>query len=87
MGFATDPWICLPIAVAVIFGGLGFPVILEQRRHLRRPRQWSLHTRLTVGTSGVLLGLGTVFVTASEWRNPGTLGTFDTPGRLLAGFF
>ena len=87
MGFATDPWICLPIAVAVIFGGLGFPVILELRRHLRRPRQWSLHTRLTVGTSAVLLGIGTLFVTASEWSNPGTLGTFDTPGRLLAGFF
>ncbi len=87
MGFATDPWICLPIAVAVIFGGLGFPVILELRRHLRRPRQWSLHTRLTVGTSVVLLALGTLFVTASEWSNPGTLGAFDTPGRLLAGFF
>jgi potassium uptake TrkH family protein len=87
MGFSTDPWICLPIAVAVIFGGLGFPVILELRRHLRRPRQWSLHTRLTVGTSAVLLVIGTLFVTASEWSNPGTLGTFDTPGRLLAGFF
>ena len=87
IGFATDPWICLPIAVAVIFGGLGFPVILELRRHLHRPRQWSLHTRLTVGTSGVLLILGTLFVTASEWSNPGTLGALDTPGRLLAGFF
>ena len=28
-----------------------------------------------------------MFVTASEWSNPGTLGAFDAPGRLLAGFF
>ena len=37
IGFATDPWICLPIAAAVIIGGLGFPVILELMRQHRRP--------------------------------------------------
>lgn len=85
--FATDPWICLPIAVAVIAGGLGFPVWLELRRHLRRPHGWSMHTKMTVSATAVLLVLGTVFVTANEWSNPGTLGGLDTPGRLLAGFF
>ncbi len=35
----------------------------------------------------VLLIGGTLFVTASEWANPGTLGALDPPGRLLAGFF
>jgi Trk-type K+ transport system membrane component len=87
MGFVTDPWICVPIAVAVIFGGLGFPVLFELRRQLGRPRQWSLHTRLTVGTTAALLVLGTLFVTFSEWSNPGTLGPLDAPGRVLAGFF
>jgi potassium uptake TrkH family protein len=87
MGYVTDPWICLPIAVAVIFGGLGFPVLFELRRHLRRPHDWSLHTKLTVSMTGVLLVGGTIFVTAAEWSNPGTLGPLDPPGRLLAGFF
>lgn len=95
MGFVDDPWICLPIAFAVISGGLGFPVILELRRHLRRKvrsergarNPWSLHLRLTVSSTLVLLVLGTVFVTAGEWDNPATLGSLDTPGRLLAGFF
>jgi potassium uptake TrkH family protein len=85
--FATDPWICLPIAGAVIFGGLGFPVLIELRRELRRPRRWSLHTRMTVWGYLAILAVAVVFVTASEWGNPGTLGAFDTPGRLLAGFF
>jgi len=85
--FATDPWVCLPIAVAVVVGGIGFPVLLELRRHLLRPSRWSLHTKLTVGTYAALLVLGVVFVTASEWNNPGTLGALDAPGRLLAGFF
>ncbi|MDP3891892.1 TrkH family potassium uptake protein [Nocardioides sp.] len=87
IGFVGDPWICLPIAVAVIFGGLGFPVLFELRRHLGRPRRWSLHTKLTLGTSAALLAGGALFVTGSEWDNPETLGGLNTPGRLLAGFF
>ncbi len=49
--YVTDPWICLPIAAAVILGGLGFPVVLELRRQLRRPRRWSLHTKITVSAT------------------------------------
>ena len=87
MLYVTDPFVCLPIAVAVIAGGLGFPVLFELRRQLRRPRDWSLHTKLTVTMTVVLLVGGSLFVTASEWTNPGTLGALDPSGRVLAGFF
>jgi len=87
IGFATDPWICLPIAAAVIVGGLGFPVLFEIRRHLHAGGVWSVHTRLTVVTTLVLLVTSTLFVTAAEWDNDGTLGTFSAPGRVLVGFF
>jgi Trk-type K+ transport system membrane component len=86
IGFAVDPWICLPIAVAVITGGLGFPVIMELRRQLA-PKRWSLHTKLTLSMTGVLLVLGTLFVTAGEWANPRTLGALDPAGKILVGFF
>ncbi len=85
--FVDDPWICLPISVAVIAGGLGFPVLFELRRQLRQPQSWSLHTKMTVTVTAALLVLGTVFVTANEWNNADTLGALDQPGRLLAGFF
>ena len=85
--FVDDPFICLPISVAVIAGGLGFPVLFELRRHVRTPRRWSLHTKITVGTTVVLLVVGSVLVTAAEWTNPATLGRLDVGGKLLAGFF
>ena len=87
MQFTTDPWICLPIVAAVIVGGIGFPVLLELRRQLRRPRRWSMHTKLTLSMTGVLLVGGTVFMLASEWRNTETLQPLSLPGKLLAGFF
>ena len=85
--FVTDPWICLPIAAAVITGGLGFPVLFELRRQLRAPRRWSMHTKMTLTVTAALLAGATVFITASEWNNPATLGALETPGRVLAGFF
>lgn len=87
VGFVDDPWICLPIAFAVICGGLGFPVWMELVQHRHRHRSWSLHTTMTVTSTLVLLAVGTVLVTAAEWDNPATLGSLDAPGRLLAGFF
>jgi Trk-type K+ transport system membrane component len=85
VGFATDPWICLPIAAAVIIGGLGFPVILELLR--RSHRRWSAHTRLTLTMTVILLVGGTLFVTIAEWNNQKTLGALHPAGRVLAGFF
>lgn len=87
MRFVEDPWFCLPIVVAVIVGGLGFPVLLELRRRFRTPRKWSLHLKITLLATAVLLVVGSVAVTAAEWSNPGTLGRLSVPGKLLAGFF
>jgi Trk-type K+ transport system membrane component len=46
----------------------------------------SLHTRITLMTTGVLLLAGTVYVTANEWANPATLGPIGVAGKLLVGF-
>jgi potassium uptake TrkH family protein len=86
MGFVADPWICLPICLAVIVGGLGFPVLIELRRRARRPRRWTLHTKITITMTAWLLGVGWIFFTVAEWGNPATLGPLDVPGKLLAGF-
>lgn len=85
--FVTDFWICFPIAVAVIIGGLGFPVIAELHREWRRVAAWSITTRLTLGASGSLLVLATVFFLITEWTNPDTFGPLSVPAKLLAGFF
>jgi trk system potassium uptake protein len=87
MGFASDPWIIAPIAIGFICGGLGFPVLIELRRHFRRARQWSMHTKLTVTMTAGLLAGGTLFMLASEWRNPATLAGMSMPDRLLNAFF
>ncbi len=86
-GFVGDPWICLPIALAVIIGGLGFPVLFELRRSLRRPWSWSLHTKMTVLMTLILIVAGTAFILINEWDNPATLAPLGVGDKLLAGGF
>ncbi|TQN31422.1 potassium uptake TrkH family protein [Haloactinospora alba] len=89
-GFATDPWITVPIAVAVVCGGLGFPVWVELWRHSRRRRErrhWTLHTKVTLVTTAVLVVAGFVVFLSFEWRNPATMGSLNVGDKLLTGFF
>jgi len=73
IGFADDVWVTGPIVVAVVLGGIGFPVIKEVlARH--RPRRWSVHTRLTIATTAVLLVGGTLVFIVLEWANEPTSG-------------
>ncbi|TDD47371.1 TrkH family potassium uptake protein [Nonomuraea terrae] len=87
MRFVADPWISLTVALAVVVGGLGFPVVFELLRAWRRPRRWSLLTRITMGLTVVLLTGGTLAFLTTEWRNPATMGPLDDSGKLLSAFF
>jgi trk system potassium uptake protein len=86
-GFLGDPFVLILISLAVIAGGLGFPVMMELRRDLFRWQRWSLHTKLTVGMTIALLVFGTVTISMLEWANPSTLGALNTPDPTSAGFF
>jgi potassium uptake TrkH family protein len=83
--FLTDAWICVPISVAVIVGGIGFPVIAELMRRTR-PAHWTIHTRITVYGTLLLLVVGTGVMLAFEWSNPGTLGPLAMRDKLTAAF-
>jgi trk system potassium uptake protein TrkH len=87
MGFVGDPVISLTLCAAIILGGLGFPVIMQLRKHWRRPLAWSMNTRVVLAATITLLVVGTLYITMIEWNNPRTLGALDWPERILAGFF
>lgn len=86
--YVGDPVVCLTVSFAVIVGGLGYPVVFELvRGGWRRPKTWSVLTRITVIVSVSLLVIGTVAITLAELTNPATLGPLNPGQRLLAGFF
>ncbi|SFB93881.1 TrkH family potassium uptake protein [Streptomyces aidingensis] len=92
MGYAHDPWVLLPVATAMLLGGIGFPVMVELLRHRSRRRDtgrisWSLHLKLTLLTSALLLAAGTLLVLVLEWENAATLGGMNVVDKTVNAFF
>jgi trk system potassium uptake protein TrkH len=87
MGFALDPVILLPIMFGVALGGIGMPVLHDLRREPWRPVRWSLHTKLTLFGTALLLPAGMLATLAYEWSNPETFGALPPAARLLGAAF
>lgn len=85
--YISDGWVLIPIALGVMIGALGFPVYLALIRNWRRPREWPLHTKLTLVTSGILTVVSAVLLGIFEWTNPRSLGSSGTAESTLNLFF
>ncbi|CAN5250118.1 potassium transporter TrkG [soil metagenome] len=88
--FATDVVVTAPMMAAIVVGGLGFPVLVDlyqRRRSRHRWRHLSLHTRLTLSATTVLLLAGFTVLMVFEWGNPETLGAEGTLDKVWLGLF
>ena len=86
--FANDPVIVLTIGALIVLGGLGFSVLLEVY-HRRRFRTMSLHTKVALFVTAILIVFGAVFFYVVESGNPYTIGNpaLTIPGRVLSALF
>ncbi|CCM65665.1 TrkH family potassium uptake protein [Candidatus Microthrix parvicella] len=87
VGFVDDPWISGVIATSIVLGGIGFPVLMELRRQYHFPKRWSLHTKITLLATGLLIVVGATAVLVLEWTNPSTLGPMGVIDKVTAGVF
>ncbi|WP_075727520.1 TrkH family potassium uptake protein [Corynebacterium aquilae] len=90
--FVSDAGLLLPIAAAIMIGGLGFPLLLELALRLRRRTQGITHLpRVSLTTKFVLIGT-TILITTGfvgfglmEWN--GALSHLSTRDKILSAFF
>lgn len=96
--FVGDPVVVGAVSVGFIIGGLGFPILVEliRRQRLRGPSRgriasralpWSVHIKITLIATAVLLVVGPLVVLSFEWTNPDTLGPLHLGDKLLSGWF
>ncbi len=86
--YVADPVVNLGFMSLIITGGLGFPVLVDVTGNIRRRgRYLSLHTRIVLATTAVLLVAGAASILVLEWNNPATLAPLGWKGRLLASLF
>lgn len=71
--YIGDPVVNLTIMALIFLGGLGFSVILDIL-HNRRLHKLTLHSRIVLLMSGILLVTGMLGFLLLEWNNPETVG-------------
>ncbi|MDA8228477.1 MAG: TrkH family potassium uptake protein [Desulfitobacterium hafniense] len=86
-GYVGDVTVNLVIASLIIIGGIGFTVISDVYSHKARWSQLSLHSRVVILTSGILILVGTIVIYLLEFTNTLTLGSMNSGTRVLASFF
>ncbi|PTX02668.1 trk system potassium uptake protein TrkH [Pararhodobacter aggregans] len=87
IGYATDPVVNSVIPALFIIGGIGF-VVMRDVTGGRPPQAWSLHTKIMLLGTGILIPWSVLGFAALEWNNPGTLGQYDsTIARLVVSWF
>ncbi|WP_116085733.1 TrkH family potassium uptake protein [Tropicimonas sp. IMCC34011] len=86
-GWVGDPLLNIVVPLMFIVSGLGFLVVGE----IVNKRSWrklSLHSKLMLSGTAILILWGTLTFGLLEWNNPGTLGGLEsTSDRLWAAWF
>ncbi len=94
--FAGNFPVNFTICALIVSGGLGFTVwqdIFDNvRRYSRRSvrtllRHLSLHSKMAISMTVILIAAGTVLFLAFEWSNPRTIGSFSLFDKVQAAAF
>lgn len=87
MGFAKDWLFLTPIMLTIALSSLGFPVLHEIRDRIANKAPWTLHAKITIVGTAILLVFGFAAVLLAEWSNPATLGPMTADQKLLNSAF
>jgi trk system potassium uptake protein TrkH len=86
INYVDNPIITLAVCSLVVIGGIGYFVFWDIYAS-KRFHMLTLHSKLVLIITGVLLVGGTVIMFALEHDNPGTMGNLDMSGKINASIF
>ena len=88
--FNENKIILITLAIVINIGGLGYLVlreIISGVRAKRKLKNFSLHAKVVLTISGILLTVGTIAMLIFEWNNPATIEHMTFGNKLTNAFF
>lgn len=88
--FNENKIILITLAIVINIGGLGYLVlreIISGVRAKRKLKNYSLHAKVVLTISGILLTVGTIAMLIFEWNNPATIEHMSFGNKLTNAFF
>lgn len=87
MNFAGNPLVIIVVSLLIIVGGIGFFVWGDVVRHGIHLKKYTLHAKVVLVTTGVLILLGWILFGVFEWNNPQTIGNESAGTKILTSLF
>lgn len=85
-GYVNDPLVNIVVMVLIILGGIGF-IVMADLVEYKKTRRLSLHSKVVLFMTAVLILVGTLVIFVFEFTNQRTLGPLNFGGKILASFF
>ena len=87
MGYKSDTISLVTICFLIILGGLGYFVLIEIYENRKFSKRFTIHTRIMIYGTIVLILAGMVLFLSIEWDNPKTFGELSFYDKILNAFF
>lgn len=87
MSYQSDTISILTIGFLVILGGLGYFVLIEIYENKKFSKRFTIHTRIMLYGTIILILLGMFLFLSIEWNNPKTFGELPFYEKILNAFF
>lgn len=85
--YASDPLVMLTIGALIFIGGIGFIVWSDMIANRFRPKKFSLHTKVALYSSLILIGVSALIFFLLEKDNPATMKNQSSSTRFLSSLF
>ena len=87
MGYKSDTISLVTICFLIILGGLGYFVLIEIYENRKFSKRFTIHTRIMIYGTIILILAGMVLFLSIEWNNPKTFGELSFYEKILNAFF
>ncbi len=84
--YASDPFINIVVMILIVLGGIGF-IVISDLLHYSRTRKFSLHSKVVLSMSALLIVGGALMMFVLEMGNPATLKPLSWGDRIMSSFF
>lgn len=87
IGYKSDTISLITICFLIISGGLGYFVLIEIYENRKFSKRFTIHTRIMIYGTIILILAGMVLFLSIEWDNPKTFGELSFYDKILNAFF
>ena len=87
MGYKSDTISLVTICLLIILGGLGYFVLIEIYENRKFSKRFTIHTRIMIYGTIILILAGMVLFLSIEWDNPKTFGELSFYDKTNESYF